>query len=58
MSKLSDKFAYYPFRVGGILKGYLPYWIPIYPPTEGIFFLNARGTPKEPTGTTFNLRER
>lgn len=58
MSKLSDKFVYYPFRIAGILRAYLPYWLPISEPTDGIFFLNGRGAPKEPTGTTFNLRER
>lgn len=58
MKKLSDKFLYYPFRIGGVLRAYLPYWLPLYSATDGIFFLNARGTPKEPTGTTFTLRER
>ena len=59
MSKLSDKFVYYPLLdAEGNLKAYLPYWLPITDPTGQPFFMSGRGAPNEPTGITFNLKER
>lgn len=58
MTKLSDKFRYYAFDIGGVLQALLPSWIPIYAPTGSVFFLTARGASVEPENTTFYLKER
>lgn len=58
MSKLSDKFLYYLFIINGDLKAVPPSHKAIYEPTGDIFFLVNRGSTREPTDSTFYLKER